>query len=175
MKKLKTALKYKITKAKARREKQEEWERHRTQAAVDWCDYLLGNLGEEGGQCKTYIYHAFHNYTGLTLAQNDTENPYKWKDRVVGIGPPTNERFELIHRIEHLAIGDMVQIEYKKHLPEGLHTLVVLSYDMQGMEVVDSNFLGDEIVHKHYIVWDWWKRNVKRFTAYRFDFTQIER
>ncbi|HEY1449853.1 MAG TPA: hypothetical protein VGF47_02795, partial [Solirubrobacteraceae bacterium] len=104
----------------------------------------LSRLGQKGGQCK----EAVNVWVGV--ASNGSQR--------LGGDYLQNYRVEGGHEVsrEEALEGDIIQLNGSNgsYYYEGMHTAVVLSHaaGSESFEVVDSNFLWDEIVRRH--VWN---------------------
>lgn len=161
--KIKILATYTLAKAKeAMRKKVEAEKRHKKQVN-EWLAVLAKKDGKYGGQCKAFVWNMFLKHTGKQLPHNDRKLEYQWKS--------DRPYLTKLYALKNMAPGDIVQLNYKRIKPS-LHTLVVNRVMADGVEVIDSNFGLDEIVHIRHADSEYWKL-VKRFTIYRVDWDAL--
>lgn len=131
--------------------------------------------GQKGGQCKAWAQAVIKEATGILVPRNDFTpgNPtdcslkYQWHkaEDYKNISACT------LGMLTAVKPGDIWQVLWKKEVVNTtyhIHTLIYLGKtEDNGIQCIDSNWKGDEIVREHTISAKWWDRAFDRGTVYR--------
>lgn len=130
-------------------------------------DEAKKHIGNKSGQCKIFVQDTVRAATGIAIPLNHPHDKWRWSGVEYLGGQITGKR---LRKDVELKEGDILQILWYKELVKQkypFHTCFVLKADEANITLLDSNFLGDEIVREHSISKDWFFTKLERGTVYK--------
>lgn len=125
-------------------------------------------VGQEGGQCKVFVYNLIKDLTGKEPPLNHPTDKWKWDMK-----RKHHSFIDTPNRKDVILAGDILQIKWKQEVfPKRRfpwHTTIVLLATGADYVFVDSNFYLNEIVRVHTMENSVFNEWCEDYTIYRLN------